>query len=267
MKRWVMLCAALLVVPAAVCAQNVVRERPVVLRLDVNRSGVVTAAKVMPPAKRIIVYGGRQAGISRPYGSVPEALAKAAVQVASKWRFRPPEVDGRPVSGRTWAHANLQIVKRGNGKFGIDLRYEYNGPYIQSWVLPEFPKRMLRLKQAFAVVTEAVVQPDGSVADVHVLKVLAEGRGSHRQIERVTRRALVRWKGMAMKVDGKTVATRLRIPFIFSWPGSSKANVERLERQVHALIKPTKEPGKNDGPVRSGVVVALDNPFVKQPSS
>lgn len=267
MNRWIMLCAVGFLLPATVIAQQVVRQQPVTLQLDVNALGKVTAAKVMPPARQLIVIGGRKAGTVRSYyGPVPDILAKAATKVAMKWRFQPPKINGRSVAGRTWAHATLQIIKRGDGTYDVDVRYESNGPYIREWAGPELSGRAIRLHHAVAVVTEAEVQPDGSVSDVHILKVFRDPADHQVQIARAIRSAMRQWKGIPMKVAGRAVATRMRIPFIYAWKDTPRAELDRLKQQVEVMLHYGPGHGHMSEPVRSGEALAMDSPFVKQPS-
>ncbi|MGN2254145.1 energy transducer TonB [Frateuria sp. GZRe12] len=131
MHRLSMVVAAWLLAVTGAVAQDVVREQPVSLQLDIDTQGQVAAVKVMDPQPFLMPNFGRQILQAPPYGPLPPVLKQAAVQVASKWRFQPTRVSGKPVTGRTWAQATLEIVKHEDGNFGVTLRYLRNGPYME----------------------------------------------------------------------------------------------------------------------------------------
>jgi hypothetical protein len=66
MHRWSWLAAAWLLVPAAGFAQQVVRELPVTLQLDIDTQGQVAAAKAMDPVAVLMPNFGRELTGSEP---------------------------------------------------------------------------------------------------------------------------------------------------------------------------------------------------------
>lgn len=267
MRRSGMFLAAWMLMPLAAFAQQVVKELPATLQLDINAQGQVTAVKVMDPVPVMMPTGqGRLFAQNPPYGPMPAVLAQAAAQVAARWRFQPIHVAGKATTGRTWAWGTLQVVKRADGNFGIDFRYKGNGPYLQYRVAPRYPERMIRQRITGALAVEYVIQPDGSIGEIRVLKTFG-GVASHQELfEQAIRKSLGESKGLPLMVDGKAVATRMRAPFTFSITGVSKTAGTQLDKDVDSVVRPESARKADLAPLASGESVAVDSPFVMQPS-
>lgn len=259
MKRWCTLCTALCLLPSVLLAQQVVRERPVTLQLGVDAQGQVVAAEVMKPVRNRDSHGVVQAP-SR--GPVPDILAKAAREVALRWRFAPPRVGAERVAGTTYARATLQIVRTDEGVLHVRLEYRGNGPFIQDRTAPRFPVSMYRRHASGAVVIEAVMTPSGSISKPRVIGHF----GPHNSTFAETALEAVRyWKGTPMQVDGRAGATRVRIPILFQSgprPDRDWPDIMRKVDQATAPDSATAVPQK----LESGEAVALDSPFMKAPS-
>ena len=257
--KWV-LCCALLLVPAAVPAQQVVRQQPLTLQLDVDAQGQVSAAKVM---------GHLAADASRHHlvmrnEALPAGLLKAIREVAENWRFKAPQRDGHPVNGRTYASATMKILKMPNGSYRMDLEYRRNGPVITFMPASRYPRRARRLGREAAVVVEATVQADGTIGGARVVKVFTANAASGRLFAKAALDVVRQWKGVPMMLDGHAVATRMRTAIYYQLAGGSDVNKDYGE-QVGALLG--TKPGGHRSPVAPtpDTVVAIDSPFVKQP--
>jgi len=73
-------------------------------------------------------------------------------------------------------------------------------------------------------------------------------------------------KGFAEQIDGHAVATRIRIPLMFWLAGMPISNEARIEKAMQKDMHPRGTPKSVDIPFKSGQALALDSPFVKQPS-
>lgn len=262
MCRWGLIVAACLLAPAAF-AQQVVREQPVTLQLDVDTQGQIAAAKVMDPQPLLMPGAGRLVKLPPRYGPLPPVLAQAAEQVASKWRFRPVLASGKPATGRTWATAMLQVVKRGDGNFGVDLRYLRNGPYMDYAVAPRYPQRMVKLNKSGALAVEYMVQPDGTIKGFRVLKAAGAATSHQGAFEDAVREALSRCRELPLLVDGKAVVTRVRTAYLFT-ADLPKEDADRLSRQVGDAVDPKVSGDSGTAPLASGEAVAIDSPFQQQ---
>ncbi len=263
MKRWTTGCLLLLVFPFCAWSQQVVRTMPVVLQLDVNAQGAVT--RVVPMQAPVMHAPAGSAGIvvhTMP-PPLPESLVKAATQVASSWHFKTRQVDGKPVSGRTWARAKLQIIKKGKDAYAVDLSYQGNGPYLYRTVATSYPPDMRRRGISAGLVVEYVVEPDGSLGDIKVTHVLGDVT-SGRSFRQAALASLGRSKAHPELIDGKPVATRVRTSVMFELKGTgSPAQRAELRQQVAQAMHP-RDPGAPWKPVMQGYgMLALDSPFEK----
>lgn len=261
-----MFCVVLLAVFAGGAgAQQVVRKLPVALQLDVNGQGQVTAVAFMDPPKvrmgvhgPLITFPGQQVAL-------PDVLANAVKQSASHWRFKGRRIDGHPVSGRTWAHAELQIVERPGHTYTTRLLYLRNGPYFYRMDPPRYPSRAIRNGGNAAVVVDALVQPDDTFTDVHVVKVYGNVRADDDDFRQVAKVSVKHWKGHAERIDGRAVATHVRIPIFFFLDHTTEAEKDHLHEVVAHDMQAQGIPALPGRQVKSGEALALDSPFMKQP--
>lgn len=262
MFRSIMLFAAWMLLPAAAFAGEPLQDWPITLQLDVNSAGRVTAAKAMGPT-------APQTGDAHFTAKVPsdqrlsEALAHKAEQAALKWKFQPITLAGIPVTGRTWAAAHLRFTQRKDGNVDVALQYLGNGPFMQQQVLPRPPEVMLRQMATGIVDVEYVVEPDGSVDHIQTLKWFGKVAQYQEVFAQAIRQAFGASKGLPMLIDGKPVATRMRIPVTF-FVGDETADFDRkrmLRKAWHALELRTEKDNSDDtsAPVEA---VAVDSPFV-----
>lgn len=244
-------------------AQQVVREQPVTLQLDVDAQGQVAAAKPMDPLPILLPRLGRLITERPRYSPLPPVLAQAAAQVACRWRFKPIVVAGQPATGRTWANATLQIVKREDGTFAMNLRYVRNGPFMTKAVAPSYPEHMRQPGSLGAVVMEYTVETDGTIDKAHAIRAFGAAADHQEAYEDVVRTALAKSRSMPLMINGVAIATRVRTPFIFTVDPPLKGKLAELERQVHETVDPQSH-GAQDTATTSGENVAVDSPFTMQ---
>lgn len=261
MKRWGMICACLLVLPMTVRAQQVVRQRSVLLQLDVDAQGQVTAAKVMRAGA-----GGRDA--RRVAGAdadgLPASLDQAVRAVAREWRFRAPRQHGHAVPGRTYAYTTMKILKLSDGSYRLDLHYLRNGPVLRQLRGVVYPQRMRRQGYSGAVVVEARVLPDGTIAHARAVKVFTTASDGGRIFARAAVDMFKHARGLPMQLDGHAVTTRIRVPVYFQLIGDEDPEKD-YGRKVDALMQPERSAGRLQSPAAPNQAVAMDSPFVRQP--
>lgn len=265
MHRWSLLVAGWFLVPAVAFAQQAVRELPVSLQLDIDTHGQVAAVKAMDPPPMLVTMFGHTTLQPPAQAPLPPALEQAVAQVASKWRFQPLVVAGRAVTGRTWAQATLQVTERGDGTFNVALRYGRNGPYMETPAQPQYPLRMLRLARSGSLAVEYTVQPDGAIDHLQVLKAFGAAAEHQRLFRDAIGEALARSRALPLMIDGRAVTTRVRTSYVFT-TNLTKAEADRLGQQAMEVVDATASSKPDPQPLTSGEVVAVDSPFVMQPS-
>ncbi len=263
MKRWAMICACLLVLPMTVRAQQVVRQRSVLLQLDVDAQGQVTAAKVMRRRGAAGRDARRVAGADAD--GLPASLDQAVRAVARKWRFRAPQLHGHAVAGRTYAYTTMKILKMADGSYRLDLHYRRNGPVLRQLRGAVYPQRMRRQGYSGAAVVEARVLPDGTIADARAVKVFTTASDGGRIFARAAVDIIKHARGLPMQLDGHAVTTRIRMPIYFQLLGEDDPEKD-YGRQVDALMHPGKGARRLRAPAAPNEAVAMDSPFVRQPS-
>lgn len=261
MKRWSLILVAGLLMPSAVLAQQVVRQKTVTLQLDIDAQGQVSAAKLMGP----MVADASRRNLVRKNEAFSGGLAKAVTQVAMKWRFKAPEKDGHPVPGRTYATAIMKILKMAESGYRLDLEYQWNGPVITFMPAMRFPYRMRVLQREAAVVVQATVQPDGNFAGARIVKIFTPHADSGRIFARAALDAVRHWKGVPMQINGHAVATRMRTVIYFQLSGASDTQSD-YGKQVNALLGIDTNGSRSPVAPMPNAVAAMDSPFVKQPS-
>lgn len=192
MKKTTAVLLAGLVLPSFVYSQQVEREWPAEAVLDVDAAGQVSSVTLLD--------------------EFPEAIATAAEAVMARWRFKPVEKNGHPVSARTYAFVQLRVVKRNQTTFGLQVVYRSNGPRLHPTVSPFSASSAALASSGAALLIEALVQPDGRVGPV---KVVESHFGSQNHLVSSTAvLAVKRWRGDPEYVDGNPVATLVQIPVI-----------------------------------------------------
>lgn len=255
---------ALALTPAA-SASDAVLEWPVTLQLDVNTAGQVTSAKVMDPVPLMQPAGDDLAAQKPRFGPLPDALVPIVEKATLKWRFQPIRVQGIPVTGRTWAVAELHFAKR-NGNVDVSIQYVRNGPFMRYPVMPKYPELMVRQDISGALAVEYVVEPDGSTDQIRILKAFG-GAAEHEDLfGQAVRTALSESKSIPLMVDGKAVATRMRVPYVFHTDdGMPDFDSDRLLKKALNAINLESRSDSSEASMEAGWSVAVNSPFVLPP--
>jgi hypothetical protein len=211
---------------------QVAREYRAQVALDIDTDGKVSAIQLSQ--------------------DVPLMLAAPAREAIARWRFKPPVRDGHAVTARTYVRLVLQLVRQGDGNYGLRAVYRANGPRLVLTQLPEYPRNELRQRGQGTIVMEALVHPDGTLGDIH----MASHRINHpdpgafvRSAEAVMRHAHARPELVA----GQPVETRIQVPFVYALQSVSRSEALSIETGKKDALAPA-----GSGPV--GDAVALDSP-------
>lgn len=216
---------------------NIVREYTTRVALDVNTDGQV--AKVVMPAE------------------VPAALAIPTQEAAMHWRFEPPKRNGQAVTARTYAYIRLQVLKRSDSAYGLRVIFDANGPELTYTEIPRYPSDELRRRNEGLLTMDAVVRADGSLSDINLAGARYRMPPHAHAFEQSVRRALAHVRAQPELVDGKPVATRIRIPFAFSL-GAGFSSWYDQGQQGHENTNPSGQPPSPPNPI--GQAVAVDSP-------
>ncbi|MGN2253365.1 energy transducer TonB [Frateuria sp. GZRe12] len=210
------------------------REYHARVALDVDAEGKVSSV-LLPP-------------------EVPSVLVAAARETISHWRFKPPVRDGRAVTARTWATTVLQVVPQPSGDYRLRVVFQSNGPGM-ACPAPRYPVEAAVGGSQGNLVMEATAQPDGSLADIEMVSHQLK-RAYTSAFEKSVRTALAQCQVSPELVDGKPVATRMRLPFVFK--------LHRLSAQEFSAIRNGagvgSEPADDDAASPADQAVALNSP-------
>jgi TonB family protein len=214
--------------------QQVVREYLAKVALDIDAAGQVATV-----------------GLS---ADVPPMLAGPAREAIRHWRFKPPVREGHAVTARTYARVTLQLVRQPGGNYGLRATYGSNGPKLTYTQAPGYPADEIRRRNEGYLKVDAVVRPDGTLADIRVASSHFALNSRTQDFQRVAIETMKHCHAMPELVDGKPVATRIEVPMTFSLGGGRPREVSPPESG-----QGTDNPvGPVPGPI--GQAVALDSP-------
>ena len=153
---------------------------------------------------------------------------------------------------RTYAWIDLDLIKRPDGNYGVEVSYVKNGPAL-ALQAPRWPM----VQGDGRLTMEAVVQPDGSLTDIKLVASEFSSPIARKQFGLAVETALRHSHALPELVDGKPIATRMQIPVSFEKhegpPIDAKAKV--ANQTAHAPAPLASAPDD-----MSGLAVALDSP-------
>lgn len=229
------------------CAQAVhadeVREAYFAIGADVDAGGHVTATE--------------------PEADVPAPLAKILEAAVRQWQFVPATVNGQAVAAHTFVKLKLRVTPDTRGGHDVRIIFQGNGPRLAKHkLLPKYPVKAVSMGRAGFVYLDATVQPDGHLSDMKVSNRFEEWPAD-KVFYAAVLAAARHWNADPEQVEGKPVATRLRIPVNFTLtPPNFTARqlaILRADQQKEAA-----EDARAGIPLPSEQEVALDSPL--QPS-
>jgi TonB family protein len=235
----IMLSTAILLLACSLTAQATdEREQTYRVGADVDAQGHITATQVEP--------------------DVPASIAAMLASAVKQWQFTPAKLNGRPVSAHTFISAKLQALPNTNGQYNLRIRFMGNGPKINphGGVQPQYPRDAIRARQSAFTILEATIQPDGSLTDMSVSSEF-EDWPLLPYFKAAVLAAAKQWHAIPEQVDGRPVATRMRIPVSFNLnPPQFTA------KQIKILREAAREEAAQPAiPLPSDQEVALDSPL------
>ncbi|HEX7341797.1 MAG TPA: energy transducer TonB [Rhodanobacteraceae bacterium] len=177
---------------------------------------------------------GQVAQVGTPSG-LPAMLVPTVRDTVAHWRFKAPTEHGVAVTATTWAYVDVQVVQRKNKQYGVRVVYENNGPKWSYKRAPRYPARGRQMHQMANLLFQATVEPDGSLADVHVVHSLGKDIVA---FKRASMAALRTWRALPMRLNGKPVATHIRFAIHFDLADCSGVGIGQPCRWLSAA-KPT----------------------------
>jgi hypothetical protein len=187
---------------------------------------------------------------------LPLPVREAIEARVKRWRFEPALVDGVARPGVTHVRLQACAIPQPDGSLRVGMDYQGNGPgYANDALrlpkLPYPPAAMQSGAQA-DIDLNVLVGEDGLVT----LQSMKATRGSAKAFKEV----LEAWVGVMRyvpeEVDGRRIATQVRIPVSFSFEERSR----RQERRAAAARSPECVAAAGE-PEDAMTPVVLDSPF------
>ncbi|WP_201312645.1 TonB family protein [Dyella sp. EPa41] len=190
-----------------------------------------------------------------------EELAPLAKSTMSHWAFEPATADGNPVPGRTFLHGVFEFHEEGSS-YKARLAFIGNGPRIYKAVAPKYPKTKISDRVEATLYMLALVQPDGSITDIHLESAQSTGKRRVAEFVEVAMMAMKSWRAEPETVDGHPMRTWVRLPITFNLgdPLSGRRHAPELERSVDS---PGEPPTSSSG----DLALALDSRIKIRPQT
>lgn len=221
-----------------------VREHTYVVGADVDAEGRITATQVD--------------------SDVPASIANLLASAVKHWEFMPATRDGHPVSAHTFIYAKLQAVPDDHGQDELRLEFVGNGPRLDKTnPNPSYPPDAARAGKQASMYLDATVQADGSLVDMTVRSQFANSSVSP-SFEHAVLAVAKNWHATPEQVDGRSVATHMRIPvnFTLSAHKLTRAEVKSMDTAAgRKRLIANAEANPPHNPLASDQPVALDSPL------
>jgi hypothetical protein len=180
-----------------------------------------TSAPAAPPARVLLRVGvgadGRVQSARSLDPKTPDAVVKAATEIAGKLQFTPASKDGRAIASETSLSMTLALVPRAGGGYGMSLRRAQNGPsLVQSGLF--VPK--VGRENGGIVIAGADLLADGSV-DMNTFKIektelRVPSSFAEKRFAEAARSMLKDARFMLDKVEGIEVPAHISMPMVFN---------------------------------------------------
>lgn len=190
-----------------------------------------------------------------------EQLAPLAKSTMSHWEFEPATEDGKPAAAHTFLHGVFEFRPQGST---YEARFVFigNGPRLDKRVAPRYPGNMISARIQATLNMLVLVQPDGSLSDIHLESAQSTGRKRVAEFVRAATEAMSSWHAEPEMVDGHAVKTWVRVPISFDLRDgvSNLQYAPQLERSVDSPAEPTRSSSGDQS-------LALDSPIKMRPQS
>jgi hypothetical protein len=189
------------------------------------------AAHAPPPQQVLLRVGigadGRVQNARSLDPKTPEAVLKAATEIAGKLQFTPATKDGRAIPSETSLSMTLALVPRAGGGYGMSLRKAQNGPSLVQAGL--FVPKVGR-ENGGIVIAGADLLADGRV-DMATFKIektelRVPSSFAEQRFAEAARSMLKDARFMLDKVEGIEVPAHISMPMVFN------GGARRLERDA-----------------------------------
>lgn len=194
----------------------------IIAALDVDAQGQVTASHIQGE------------------GILPQ-LQELVDQTTRGWKFVPATVDGRAVPARTYAWLVPEMQQSGD-KIALRARYELHGPGPELRMIPVYPASMVHDRVQASLIVDATVEADGSYDKITLTSAKTSGGKPAQAFYAEANKAFSQWRAKPEMVDGRAVATRVRVPVNFCLNGTDGKPVSCSEGLTRAVDSPMTEP-------------------------
>lgn len=241
----IMLCAGMLLLAVSLTAQAAERrEQTYRIGADVDATGRVIATQIEQ--------------------DVPASIAVVLTSAVKQWQFVSATHNGQPVPAHTFIYAKLLALPNASGQYHLHIIYAGNGPKFDraGWAA-RYPRDAVHRRQAAFVFVNATVQPDGRPADITVNSQFAEWP-VQAYFKDAALKAARSWHFIPEQVDGRPVATQVRIPMNFTLSGQvlTPEQVKILREAARKSDAVANAEADQLGiPLPSEQEVALDSPL------
>jgi TonB family protein len=216
-------------------------DRPLQLQLDIDAQGHL--AKVEAPVE------------------TPPPVVDQLTKAANSWTYTAPQRDGHGLSVRTWAYLILHVAPAPGEGFRVGITLVANGPGVDQRFVPIYPDEGLARKIEAFIVVSMTVKPDGTLDDAKFERSEVSV-GNDRIFRKAILASMSTWRAHPELIDGKPIATRVQVPFLFDARAAGSTTVspfiERVQNEIAA-----RHDGKGADSMRT-----LDSPAgVKDPQA
>jgi TonB family protein len=243
MKNFAFVAAMLLLACSTSAHATETREQTYRVGADVDAKGHITATQVDPDVS----------------ASIAAVLASAVKQ----WQFVPATLGGRPVPAHTYITARLQALPNAGGQYNLRISFMGNGPRLDNRTPPQYPRDEIRMREGAFLILDATVHPNGHLTDLKVSNKFADWPVQP-SFKVAILAAARQWHAIPEQVDGQPVATKLRIPVVFSIDGQTyTAQQRRILREAARMDAATAHAKATQPaiPLPSEQEIALDSPL------
>jgi hypothetical protein len=177
-------------------------------------------------------------------------LAPIAKSTMSHWEFEPATENGKPAAAHTFLHGVFEFRNQGSN---YEARFVFvgNGPALKKGRAPWYPSHMGDARVQALLNMLVLVQPDGSLSDIHLESAQSTGGQSVAEFVRAATETMMAWHAEPETVDGHPVKTWIRVPISFEMRDRPAT---QLEKSVDSPAAPfTSSPGD--------LSFALDSPI------
>jgi TonB family protein len=186
-------------------------------------------------------------------------LTPLAKSTMSDWEFVPATENGKPAAAHTFLHGVFEFRTQGSN-YEARLVFIGNGPRLDERPAPRYPSDMITNHVQATLNMLALVQPDGTLSDIHLESAQSTGRRPVAVFVRAAKVAMSSWRAEPETVDGRAVKTWVRVPVSFNLRASINGLQydPQLERAIDSPAEPPKSPSDDQS-------LALDSPIKMRP--